>query len=64
MMTRLCVWAVLAMLPACDASKFENHTKYGAKGGQLFGSYLVDWAHYRSDPYKWSAADLAPVSVA
>ena len=60
-MALLFFFAFIASLRGCEA--FENRTKYGATGDQLFGAYIVDWAHYRQDPYKWSASDFAPVRV-
>ena len=59
-MARLSFIALIALLRGCEA--FGNRSKYGATGDQVFGAYIVDWAHYRQDPYKWSTSDFAPVS--
>jgi len=33
-----------------------------AEEAQIFASYVVNWAHWRKEPYKWSPSDYAAIS--
>jgi len=55
-----CITVSVVSLPSTTSSL---HAKLGLEADEkIFASYVVDWAHYRKEPYKWSPADFAPIA--
>merc|ERR1712195_154084 len=59
----LCFVCFGAPVPENNSTARSLKTKLGLnEDEQIFASYVVDWAHYRKEPYKWSPSDYAGIA--